>query len=107
MKRDLGPARHERPAIDEAALSAARDAELLLRAARDKGSSRWEQFLAEVPDQLRDARLPELRGIARRARAAYGPKDSIRETLPAELTEPFLDHLDRLLKALARDDLER
>jgi len=107
MTRDLGPARHERPAIDEAGLTAARDAELLLRAARQRGSSRWEHFLADVPDQLRDARIPELRGIARRARAAYGPKDSIRESLPAEVTEPFLDHLDRLLKALARDELER
>jgi hypothetical protein len=48
-----------------------------------------------------------LRGIARRARAAYGPKDSIRESLPPEVTEPFLDHLDRLLKALAREELER
>ena len=42
-----------------------------------------------------------------RARAAYGPKDSIREALPAELTEPFLADLDRLLKALARDAMER
>lgn len=107
MTRYLGPARHERPAIDEAALVAARDAELLLRAAQERGSSRWAQFLADVPDLLRDARIPELRGIARRARAAYGPKESIRESLPAALTEPFLDHLDRLLKALAREDLER
>jgi hypothetical protein len=107
MTRDPGPARHERPAIDEAALSAARDAELMLSAARERGISRWVQFLAEVPDQLRDARIAELRGIARRARAAYGPKDSIRESLPPEVTEPFLDHLDRLLKALAREELER
>jgi len=42
-----------------------------------------------------------------RARAAYGPKDSIRETFAAELTEPFLTDLDRLLKALARDAMER
>jgi hypothetical protein len=107
VSRDLGPARHERPAIDEAALIAARDAEALLRATQERGNARWEHFLADVPDQLRDARIPELKGIARRARAAYGPKDSIREALPAELTEPFLDHLDRLLKALARDELER
>jgi hypothetical protein len=107
MTRAAGPARHERPAIDEAALAAARDAERLLRAAQEKGNSRWEKFLAEVPDQLRDAGIPELKGIARRARAAYGPKDSIRESLPPEMTEPFLDHLDRLLKAIARDELER
>jgi hypothetical protein len=41
-----------------------------------------------------------------RARAAYGPKDSIREALPPELTEPFLIDLDRLLKAIARETME-
>ena len=107
MTRGLDPARHERPTIDEAALSAALDAERLLGAARERGMSRWEQFLVAVPDQLRDAGIPELRIIVRRARAAYGPKESIRESLPGELTEPFLDHLDRLLRALARDELER
>lgn len=42
-----------------------------------------------------------------RARSAYGPKDSIREALPAELTEPLLADLDRLLRALAKDELSR
>lgn len=41
-----------------------------------------------------------------RARAAYGPKDSIREALPAELTEPFVADLDRLIKAVNRDAME-
>ena len=40
-----------------------------------------------------------------RARAAYGPKDSLRDALPAALTEPFLDAVDRLLKAIARYEL--
>jgi hypothetical protein len=40
-----------------------------------------------------------------RARAAYGPKDSVRDALPASLTEPFLDAVDRLLKAIARYEL--
>jgi hypothetical protein len=40
-----------------------------------------------------------------RARAAYGPKDSIRDALPEDLTEPFLESVDRLLKALARREL--
>ena len=31
-----------------------------------------------------------------RARAAYGAKDSVRDALPADLTEPFLDAIDRL-----------
>jgi hypothetical protein len=93
--------------IDEAALAAARDAELLLEAARARGATRWEEFLAPIPDRLRDAQLGELRGVAIRARAAYGPKDSIREALPGEPTESFLEHLDRLLRVLAREAVGR
>lgn len=105
MPRDAGPARHERPVIDEAALAAARDAEKLLEGARERGADRWAAFLAEVPDRLRDAAVADLRAVALRARSAYGPKDSIREVLPIELTEPFLADLDRLLRALAKDAL--
>jgi hypothetical protein len=106
LPREAGPARHERPAIDEAALAAARDAEKLLESARERGADRWAAFLADLPDRLRDVPIVDLRGVAVRARSAYGPKDSIREALPAELTEPFLAHLDRLLRALAKDALK-
>jgi hypothetical protein len=102
----VGPARHERPAIDEAALVAARDADRLLDAARSRGAGRWEEYLAPLPDQFRDAGIAELRRVALRARGAYGPKDSIRDVLPGELTEPFLVDVDRLLKLLARDAME-
>lgn len=101
------PARHEVPAVDEAALAAARTADRLLECARERGSQRWYDFLAPVPDQLRDAGVGELRAVAMRARAAYGPRDSIRDALPADLTGPFLDDLDRLRKALARELAER
>lgn len=104
---DRGPARHERPAIDEAALAAARIADRLLEAAHARNATRWEEYLGPLPGQLRDGGISELRRIVMRARAAYGPKDSIREALPAEFTEPFLAALDRLLKALARDAMER
>ncbi len=96
------PPRHERPAIDEAALVAARHADRLVLAARDRGDERWERFLAPLPDRLRDDEVPELRTIARRARAAYGPKDSIRDALPPDLTEAFLDSLDRLVREINR-----
>jgi hypothetical protein len=95
------------PAIDEAALAAARGADRLLESARERGAQRWVDFLALVPDQLRDAGVTELGTVALRTRAAYGPKDSIREALPAELTEPFLIQLDRLRRALARELAER
>jgi hypothetical protein len=97
-----GPARHERPAIDDLALAAARHADRLLEAARERGSDRWATFLDQIPDRLRDEELPGLRSTAMRARAAYGPKDSIRDALPAELTEPFLEAIDRLVRELNR-----
>lgn len=99
--------RHELPAVDEAALAAARQADLLLDAARDVGIVRWADFLAPLPERLRDDEPRALRQTALRARAAYGPKDSIRDALPSELTEPFLDSIDRLLRVLARRELNR
>ena len=99
-----GPARHELPAVDDAGLSAARHADRLLAAARDLGVTRWAAFFETVPDRLRDDEPRALRQIALRARAAYGPKDSVRDALPADVTEPFLDAIDRLLRQLARRD---
>jgi hypothetical protein len=104
-RRAVGPARHERPAIDEAALIAARAADRLLDAAREVGIARWVAYIEPLPDLLRDGELGELRRVALRARSAYGPKDSVRDALPRALTEPFLDAVDKLLKELARREV--
>jgi len=100
-----GPARHERPVIDDAALVAARAGDRLVAAVRDAGSARWTAYLEPLPDHLRDDDIADLRRVALRARSAYGPKDSVRDAVPREVTEPFLDAIDRLLKELARRDL--
>jgi hypothetical protein len=100
--RSTGPARHEAPAVDDLAMVAARHADRLLADAQDRGATRWATFLGPIPDHLRDDELRALRQTAVRARAAYGPKDSIRDALPAELTEPFLDAIDRLIRELDR-----
>jgi hypothetical protein len=100
-----GPARHERPAIDEAALVAARAGDRLVAEARERGAARWLAYFEPLPDRLRDEPLVDLRRTAMRARAAYGPKDSVRDALPVEVTEPFLGAIDRLLKELARRDM--
>jgi hypothetical protein len=105
--RDPGPARHEVPELDAAALDAARTADRLLLAARAFGADRWIRYLTPIPDRLRDDPIPALRSAARQARAAYGPKDSIRDSLPPDVTEPFLDAIDRLIKAIARHDAHR
>ncbi len=99
-------ARHQYPAIDEAAMVAARAADRLLASARDLGATRWVAYLEPLPDRLRDDDVADLRRTVLRARAAYGPKDSIRDTLPEDVTEPLLDALDRLLKAIARREVE-
>jgi len=99
-----GPARHERPAIDEAALVAARAADRLVAAAREANEARWVAYLEPLPDRLRDDEITDLRRTALRARSAYGPKDSVRDVLDRDVTEPFLDAVDRLLKELNRRD---
>ena len=101
-----GPARHERPVIDEAALGAARAADRLLDDARARGAARWVAYLEPLPDHLRDGDIADLRPVAMRARAAYGPKDSIRDMLPGDVTEPFLEAVDRLLKVLAKREMQ-
>ena len=100
-----GPARHERPAIDEAALVAARAGDRMVAAARDADHDRWLRYLEPLPDRLRDDDLADLRKTAMRARSAYGPKDSVRDALPSDVTEPFLDAIDRLLTELARREV--
>jgi hypothetical protein len=96
------PARHEFPAIDEAGLVAARYADRLLAGARAIGSTRWIAYFEPMPDRLRDDEPVALRATVIRCRAAYGVKDSIRDVLPADLTEPFLDSIDRLMRELNR-----
>jgi hypothetical protein len=98
------PPRHELSAIDAAALEAARAVDRALAEARVQGVERWVRYLEPLPDRLRDDSLRDLRMTARRARAAYGPKDSIRDALGADVTEPLLRSIDRLLKAIARHD---
>jgi hypothetical protein len=101
------PARHELVEIDAAALAAARAADTALAAARDMEADRWIRYLERLPDRLRDEPLRELRVATRQARAAYGPKDSIRDALPDYATEPLLKAIDKLLKAIARFDAHR
>lgn len=106
-RREPDPARHELPDIDEAALRVARAIDIAIAAAKARESERWIGYLAPLPDRFRDDSLRDLRATARRARAAYGPKDSIRDAIPEEASEPLLLAIDRLLKAIARHDANR
>jgi hypothetical protein len=101
------PPRHELAEVDAAALEAARAADIVLAAAVDMEQERWIRYLAPLPNRLRDDPLRDLRAATRVARAAYGPKDSIRDSLPEYATEPFLKSIDRLQKAIARYEAHR
>jgi len=104
QSRWVGPPRHELPLIDERALVAGRAAEDAVAGARARGQDRWVAFLEPLPDRLRDGDIRELRAAAVRCRAAFGPKDSLRDALPPELTEPLLVAVDHLLRELNRYD---
>lgn len=93
--------------VDAAALEAARAADVALAAAQDMEQERWIRYLSPLPGRLRDDPLRDLRAATRVARAAYGPKDSIRDSLPEYATEPLLRSIDRLQKAIARFDAHR
>lgn len=105
MTQRSTPARHELPNIDAAALEAARAADQALAVAKEMGAERWARYLAPIPDRLRDEPVPALRSAGRLVRAAYGPKDSIRDALPEAVTEPLLRATDRMLKVIARHEL--
>jgi hypothetical protein len=100
-----GPLRHEMPAVDEAALAAARLADRVVSAARTSNADRWVAYFEPLTERLRDDEPLGLRQVALRARAAYGPKDSIRDVVPREVSEPFLEAVDRLIKQLNRREV--
>ena len=62
-----GPARHERPAIDEAALVAARAATGRWPRPRERGATRWATLLEPLPDALRDGPIWSCAGSPMRA----------------------------------------
>jgi hypothetical protein len=99
------PLRHDMPAVDEAGLVAARCVDRMIAAAREAGSDRWLAYFEPMADRLRDDEPRGLRQVALRARAAYWPKDSVRDALPEDVTEPFLEAIDRLLKQLNRREV--
>jgi len=61
-------------------------------------------YFEPLADRLRDDEPRGLRQAALRARAAFGPKDSVRDVVPGDVSQPLLDAIDRLLKQLNRRD---
>ncbi len=95
------------PDVDAIALETARAADELLLVANEMGIDRWARYFARIPDRLRDDPILDLRAAGRLVRSAYGPRDSVRDSLPEAVTEPLLAATDRLLKAIARYEAHR
>ncbi len=100
--RTVVPARHQYPVIDDLGLAAARHADRLLAAARERGHARWTAISSRCRIGSATTTCAGCGPRRVRSRAAYGPKDSIRDVLPPDLTEPFLESIDRLLREINR-----
>ena len=72
-----------------------------------RADHRPSSFGSKASSRNGDGDLPDVRRAAARARSAYGPKDSVRDALPPEATEPFLEAIDRLIREIARHDRSR
>ena len=92
--------RWQDPALDEAALAAAHRAREAIAALRARGATRWVHWFELIQPVLEDGDRADVQVAARRARAAFGAKDSVLDALPDDEALRLRDALDRLLRAL-------
>ena len=107
MTRAHPAPRWEDPALDEAALRVA----LLMRGAvvtlRVGGHERWAAYLEPLVASFEDGDRADLLRAARKARAAYGARDSVLEAWPSPDAIRLRDGLDALLALLERRQATR
>jgi hypothetical protein len=101
-RRDAGPPRWQDPQLDEAALDVARRTRLVVEALRGAGHDRWVAFLEPLVPAFEDGDRVDLQAAARRARAAFGARDSLLDALPDTDTVRLRDAVDRLLLLVER-----
>ena len=93
-------ARLEDPALDQAALAAARLTGDAVRALGARGAARWVAFFEPLIPVFLDGDRESLLRAARRARAAFGARDSVLDewsTGEALLLRDRIDALQALL----------
>ena len=71
-------------------------------AARDRGADRWVAYFEPLPDRSATTTSPTCASRRCARGRPTGRRTRVRDALPEEVTEPFLDAVDRLLKALAK-----
>jgi len=100
--RDAGPPRWQDPQLDEAALEVARRVRLAVAGLRDHGHERWVAFLEPLAPAFEDGDRADLLAAARRARAAFGARDSVLDVAPGPDMLQLRDAVDRLQLLLER-----
>ena len=92
--------RWQDPALDEAALAAAHGIREAIGALRARGATRWVHWLEPLEPVLEDGDRADVLVAARRARAAFGAKDSVLDDWPDDAALRLRDVVDALLRAL-------
>ena len=99
---DAGPPRWQDPQLDEAALDVARRVRVAVAVLRGRGNARWVAFLEPLVSAFEDGDRTDLQAAGRRARAAFGARDSLLDAAPDADTLGLRDAVDRLLFLLER-----
>lgn len=102
MTRPRPAPRWEDPGLDEAALGVARLMRGAVGTLRSGGQERWASYLEPLVPVFEDGDTLDLLRAARRARAAYGARDSVLEAWPSPDAIRLRDGLDVLLVVLER-----
>jgi hypothetical protein len=97
-----GPPRWQDPGLDEAALEVARRVRGALAALGGLGQERWVGYLEPLLPAFEDGDQADLLAACRRARAAFGPRDSLSEAWPSDDAALLRDSIDRLQRLLDR-----
>ncbi len=101
MPRERTVARWQDPGLDEQALAVAAGVRGALGVLREHGQERWVEWFEALLPVFEDGDVAALRIAARRARAAYGAKDSVVDAWPdQEAALRLRDAVDRLQRTL-------
>ena len=101
MPRERIAARWQDPALDEQALAVAAGLRGALGALREAEHDRWVAWFEALLPVFEDGDVAALRTAARRARAAFGAKDSVVDAwADADAALRLRDAIDRLQRSL-------
>ncbi len=106
MPRQIPTPRWQDPPLDEAALAVARDIRHALVELRTV-APRWATWFDALLPALEDGDRAALEAAAKRARAAYGARDSVLDVWSTPEALQLRDQIDRLQRLLARRSAER